>query len=432
MKNKVYEIRRADMKNVKQYSVWKHANEEVWEVCDKNFLSGEDILVMCETKCVLEFEWNGSHYRIWQKRNGTFCKREYYDVTQSVEMVTYYRFTDDDIIHITFKDSETDVIPAVTLSKGWNWVEYLDGSGYLESPNGKVYFRYGIYDWKDRRLLYTENDNDETKCYCKFETFKEYAESKIRIIWGEALIRATKNNQPKEMLQLILEGADVNYRDKYGTTPLKWATNHADSHTIELLVYYGADVNYTDLSGTTKLMQVCSYGDIAVVNYLLQHGADPCLEDNDGETAADYAKKSLKTVYDKKSEDFKKIIQLLEEEPMKFKFGAAVLPCNEVEDFETLGVGMEIPCRVYLTKSPSRKHEKIAKRLDGEFYSPDNFFIECVARKNEPDGELIISRWMLLYVLESGYIHKFGYVEDVPNNAWDYFKESKGIGKKDL
>lgn len=27
MKNKVYEIRRADMKNVKQYSVWKHVSD---------------------------------------------------------------------------------------------------------------------------------------------------------------------------------------------------------------------------------------------------------------------------------------------------------------------------------------------------------------------------------------------------------------------
>ena len=105
------------------------------------------------------------------------------------------------------------------------------------------------------------------------------------------MIRAAKNNQPEEMLQLILEGADVNYMDRYGTTSLQWATNHADSHTIELLILYGADVNLQDFSGTTKLMKVCSYGDVALANYLLQHGADPYLEDNDGETAADYAKK---------------------------------------------------------------------------------------------------------------------------------------------
>ena len=131
MKNKVYEIRRADMKNVKQYSVWKHANEEIWEVCDKNFLSGEDMLVRCEIKCVLEFDCNGSHYRIWQKRNGTFYKKEYYAATQSVEMVVYYRFTDDDIIHITFKDFETDVAPAVTFKRmecrtfKWKWISRI-------------------------------------------------------------------------------------------------------------------------------------------------------------------------------------------------------------------------------------------------------------------------------------------------------------------
>ena len=368
MKDKVYEIRRADMKNVKQYSVWKHANEEVWEVCDKNFLSGEDILVMCETKCVLEFDCNGSHYRIWQKRNGTFYKKEYYAATQSVEMVVYYRFTDDDIIHITFKDFETDVAPAVTLLRGWNWVEHSNGSGYLESPNGKVYFCYEIYDWKNRYLLYTENDNDEPRSCYKFEEFKEYAESRIRIILGEALIRAAKNNQPEEMLQLILEGADVNYMDRYGTTSLQWATNHADSHTIELLILYGADVNHQDFSGITKLMKVCSYGDIAVINYLLQHGADPNLEDNDGETAIDYAKKSLKAVYGKKkTEDFKEIIRLLESRPIKLKFGTDALPNNEVRDFEA---GVDNPDRIYLRQAPSSKYEKIATGLEGEYHSP--------------------------------------------------------------
>lgn len=368
MKDKVYEIRRADMKNVKQYSVWKHANEEVWEVCDKNFLSGEDILVMCETKCVLEFDCNGSHYRIWQKRNGTFYKKEYYAATQSVEMVVYYRFTDDDIIHITFKDFETDVAPAVTLLRGWNWVEHSNGSGYLESPNGKVYFCYEIYDWKNRYLLYTENDNDEPRSCYKFEEFKEYAESRIRIILGEALIRAAKNNQPEEMLQLILEGADVNYVDRYGTTSLQWATNHADSHTIELLILYGADVNHQDFSGITKLMKVCSYGDIAVINYLLQHGADPNLEDNDGETAIDYAKKSLKVVYGKKkTEDFKEIIRLLESRPIKLKFGTDALPNNEVRDFEA---GVDNPDRIYLRQAPSSKYEKIATGLEGEYHSP--------------------------------------------------------------
>lgn len=368
MKDKVYEIRRADMKNVKQYSVWKHANEEVWEVCDKNFLSGEDILVMCETKCVLEFDCNGSHYRIWQKRNGAFYKKEYYAATQSVEMVVYYRFTDDDIIHITFKDFETDVAPAVTLLRGWNWVEHSNGSGYLESPNGKVYFCYEIYDWKNRYLLYTENDNDEPRSCYKFEEFKEYAESRIRIILGEALIRAAKNNQPEEMLQLILEGADVNYVDRYGTTSLQWATNHADSHTIELLILYGADVNHQDFSGITKLMKVCSYGDIAVINYLLQHGADPNLEDNDGETAIDYAKKSLKAVYGKKkTEDFKEIIRLLESRPIKLKFGTDALPNNEVRDFEA---GVDNPDRIYLRQAPSSKYEKIATGLEGEYHSP--------------------------------------------------------------
>lgn len=113
-----------------------------------------------------------------------------------------------------------------------------------------------------------------------------------------------------------------------------------------------------------------------------------------------------------------------------YKFGNATLPCNELKDFETKDTSMDIPCRIYLKQAPNSRYEKIAIELDGVFYSPDNFFIECIAGRNEPDGDLIISGWMLFYVLEAGHIHEFGYVDDVPDNAWDYFKEYMGIGEK--
>ena len=31
---KIYEFRYSDLQNHKVYCVWKHANEDVWEICD--------------------------------------------------------------------------------------------------------------------------------------------------------------------------------------------------------------------------------------------------------------------------------------------------------------------------------------------------------------------------------------------------------------
>ena len=301
MMNKVYEIKRADMLNRKEYTVWKHANEEVWEIDDGKKFAGGDSLVMVERKRVIEFDYNGFHYRVFRKEGDMFGKNESWDYDSFVETVraAYHRFTEDDFVHITFKDAETDVTPAAILPTGWNWVEDIAGDGYLESPSGKAYFCYNVRDWEKEELTYSENVNGtRVEFYTGFEKFKEYAESKVRGILG------------------------------------------------------------------------------------------------------------------------------------KYVFANAALPCNDIEDFEKKDVSMDIPCRIYLKQAPSSRHEKIAKELDGEYYFPDNFFIECIAGRNEPDGDIIISGWMLFYVLETGHIHEFGYVEDVPDDAWDYFKEHIGIGEK--
>lgn len=431
MMNKVYEIKRADMLNIKEYTVWKHANEEVWEVDDGKTFAGSDSQVMVERKQVIEFDYEGQHYRIYRKEGDVFGKNECLDYMtfKKTVCVAYHRFAEDDFVHITFKDAETDVEPAVTLPKGWNWAEHIAGDGFLEAPSGKAYFCYTVRDWEKEELTYSENINGtRVKFYTGFEMFKEYAETKVRNIWGEMLIKATKNNQYQEMLQLILEGADVNYKDKYGNPPLMWATNHANSHTIELLVQYGADVNWKDASGVTKLMKECSYCNAETIKYLLQHGANPDLADEYGQTAYDYAKKGMLSLPINRTKEMSKIIRLLNRRKYVFRYTA--LPCSDIKDFETKDVSMDIPCRIYLKQAPSSRHEKIAKELDGEYYSPDNFFIECIAGRNEPDGDLIISGWMLFYVLEDGHIHEFGYVDDVPDNAWDYFKEHMGIGEK--
>jgi len=133
---------------------------------------------------------------------------------------------------------------------------------------------------------------------------------------NQELVRMTKNNKPNEMIRLIREGADVNYKDKFGVPVLQWATNHANSHTVELLIEHGADVNAQDSEGKTKLMLMASHGDIDVVSYLLEHGANARLKDREGRDALSFAKGSISFFADVCSETekdkYERVIGLLE------------------------------------------------------------------------------------------------------------------------
>lgn len=107
---------------------------------------------------------------------------------------------------------------------------------------------------------------------------------------------------------------------------------------------------------------------------------------------------------------------------MKFEFRSAELPCNEKEDFNTTDISIDIICRVWLAKAPSKEHEEVAKKIDGENYNSECFYIESVVGKNEADGEFLTSEWLLYYVCEeiNNPIYEFGYVGEVLK-AFDFF-----------
>ena len=111
---------------------------------------------------------------------------------------------------------------------------------------------------------------------------------------------------------------------------------------------------------------------------------------------------------------------------MKYTYGNVVLPCNNLEDLNTKDPSMDIVCRIYLKEAPDDIHEKIAKREDGDDYDPTCFFIECVAGKNEPEEPLVTSDWILGYIKENGRTIEFGWVDDVPDDAFDYFVKEIG------
>ena len=42
------------------------------------------------------------------------------------------------------EDDKEYIVPAAKLGQGWNWHKYSDGSGHLESPDGKKYMKYDL------------------------------------------------------------------------------------------------------------------------------------------------------------------------------------------------------------------------------------------------------------------------------------------------
>lgn len=44
----------------------------------------------------------------------------------------------------SYHDNEVVIVPAQKLGDGWNWHKYDDGSGHLESPEGKEYMSYDL------------------------------------------------------------------------------------------------------------------------------------------------------------------------------------------------------------------------------------------------------------------------------------------------
>lgn len=96
---------------------------------------------------------------------------------------------------------------AENLPEGWIWINYDDGSGYLQSPDGKEYFEY---DWttgeykvtpdKSYDFFMVENYQSGGYSIGGFDKFKEYAEDYInKNILNEIEKKGLENNNENEI-----------------------------------------------------------------------------------------------------------------------------------------------------------------------------------------------------------------------------------------
>ena len=88
-----------------------------------------------------------------------------------------------------------------------------------------------------------------------------------------------------DVVMLLLEhGADADYPDYYGKTPLHIALRGGVIDVAQLLLHHGANPNHPDNYGDTPLHITSQSGFIDSVQLLLNHGAEPNHPGNYGET----------------------------------------------------------------------------------------------------------------------------------------------------
>lgn len=107
---------------------------------------------------------------------------------------------------------------------------------------------------------------------------------------GNKILFWIDDDTPSELVELLISyNADVNAVDDSDdeTSVLLYAIEHSTVDSVRKLVEAGANVNYTDKKGWTPLMIAAYEDDIEMVRTLLKAGADVHARNLDGETAWD-------------------------------------------------------------------------------------------------------------------------------------------------
>jgi len=116
----------------------------------------------------------------------------------------------------------------------------------------------------------------------------------VHYLWDERFTRKSVLNHLK---YFVSRGADVNVKDKHGTTPLYYPALNGDVESVEFLVSKGADVNVNLNDRGMSLLHLtvmnnCNGDAIAaekIVRILVSHGADVNVKNDVGKTAIHYA-----------------------------------------------------------------------------------------------------------------------------------------------
>ncbi len=95
-----------------------------------------------------------------------------------------------------------------------------------------------------------------------------------------------------EIVQLLAAecGADVNAKNKYGSSPLMKACEKGHIKVVRILLDNRADITTKNEFGESLLMEACRTGRIDLVKLFIERGADLLELDLNGKSALDHAK----------------------------------------------------------------------------------------------------------------------------------------------
>ena len=102
------------------------------------------------------------------------------------------------------------------------------------------------------------------------------------------LIEVTKAGDLNTVSTLLAEGVNPNTVVNTNTA-LTFAARDGQLEIAEVLIAYGADVNWIDGEGVTPLILAVFKNHVEVVKLLLENGADPMIRDQWQRRAIDYA-----------------------------------------------------------------------------------------------------------------------------------------------
>ena len=107
---------------------------------------------------------------------------------------------------------------------------------------------------------------------------------------SQALFLTAHIGHMPSAIQLVQEGADVNYIDKARQTPLHAASSHGHMRIVHFLHSKGAVLNPRTVDNWIPLHSAVRFGHTDVANYLLTNGAPLNVKTKTGQTVFDIAR----------------------------------------------------------------------------------------------------------------------------------------------
>jgi len=147
--------------------------------------------------------------------------------------------------------------------------------------------------------------------------------------YGSPIEMAALMPEPDYLRAALKHGGDPNKTYGVSDFPIIYrAITHRQLDNIKLLLRHGAEINYQDESGGTPIIEAVTATQFEIALYLLREGADPTLSLWTGSSAVDFIKKYGNRGTDRRTNDlaaFDELVKelkdrgLLHEDPPRFE-----------------------------------------------------------------------------------------------------------------